>query len=173
MTQLALLYVLAVLDGMFVGYRDAAGRNPLLNKRSYYLRAALKGGGLAHLAVLVILAAVGATLSSAPEAAAAIAGLEDFAALLVVVYLGYTAMVMTTFALYALPSYDLQSYITISIFGLLTLLRPVVVVGGALGGAWHIGRPEVWPVAIAIVVTMGGLQPVIYWLGWNHFDPGY
>ena len=171
MTELAILYVLAVLDGFFVGYRDAAGRNPLLDKRRYYVRAALLGVGLVHLAVLVIVATVGVTLWFAPEAVAGVDSLERLAAILRVVYLGYTVVVLVTFAVYALPSYDLQSYISVAIFGLLTLLRPVVIIGGVIAAAIQVGDPVVWPVSAAIIVTMGGLQPIVYWLGWNDVDP--
>ncbi len=170
MTTLAILYLLAVIDGIFVGYRDAAGRNPLLDKRKYYLRAVLKGVGLAHLAMVVIAIVVMSTLWMATETSAVVGSLEEIAAILKVIYLGYTACVAFTFCVYALPSYDLRSYVSIAVFGLLTLVRPIVIVIGVVVAAVVVNDPATWPTCLAIIATMGGLQPLLYELGWNRFD---
>lgn len=170
MIDLAILYVLAVIDGMFVGYRDAAGRNPKLDKRRYYLRAMLIGVGLVHLAMLVIAAVVMLSFWWAADTAAVFAAQEDFAATLRVVYLAYTGFVALTFCAYALPSYDLRSYVSVGLFGILTLVRPMVIIVGAIIAAVLVNELATWATCLAIVVTMGGLQPALDRLGWNQFD---
>src|SRR5262249_33807826 len=52
MTLLA-LYLLALLDGILCGLRTAMGRNALIRKRWYYLRATLRGLLGAQLASMV------------------------------------------------------------------------------------------------------------------------
>ena len=48
-----LLYLLATCDAAFCGFRAAAGRNALLFKRAYYLRAMGRGALWGQLAVAV------------------------------------------------------------------------------------------------------------------------
>ncbi len=172
MIEVAVLYLLAVIDGMFVGYRDAVGRNPKLDKRRYYVRAMLQGIGLAHLAIFGIAVAVAMTLWFAPDAASAVASLEEVAAILVVIFLVFTGATALGLSAYGLPSYDLRSYVTITVLASLTLLRPLVIIGGALGAAYWVGDPITWAVCGTIAITMAFLEPIVAWLGWNHFDWG-
>lgn len=170
MTDLAVLYLLAVVDGLFVGYRDANGRNPRLDKRRYYRRAMLRGIALVHLAVVIIMATVGTTLWWATDYAVAVEAFEDAAAVLRAIYLGYTICVAVALGIYLLPSYEVRAYITITALGLLTLLRPVVIAGGAVVAAVSVSDPVVWPTCLAVAVTMSGLQPLLYLLGWNRVE---
>lgn len=170
MTDLAILYVLAVVDGLFVGYRDATGRNPLLDKFAYYRRAVLTGIGLVHVALIAIGLVVAATLWLASDPAATTASLEDVAATMRSVYLAYAGSVALGFFAYFLPSYDLRSFITISVFGTLTLLRPAVIAGGAVVAAVRAGDSATWATCLTVAITMAALQPVLAKLGWNRFD---
>lgn len=170
MTDLLILYVLAVIDGMFVGYRDATGRNPYLAKEKYYLRAMLWAIGLVHIALLFIGGAVAMTLWLASDPGATTSSLEAVAATMRTVYLAYAVCVALGFCAYALPSYDLRSYITISTFGMLTLLRPAVIVLGAAFAAVQAGDPATWATCLIVAVTMATLQPLLNKLGWNRFD---
>ena len=170
MTDVLVLYLLAVIDGMFVGYRDAVGRNPRLDKRRYYARAMLQGIGLAHLAMVGIAAAVAATLWLTTDVASTVASLEDVAAILKTIFLFYTAVVALGLSAYGLPSYDLRSYITITVLASLTLLRPLVIIGGAAAAALMVDDPAVWATCATIAMTMAFLQPLLAWLGWNQFD---
>lgn len=170
MTDLLILYVLAVVDGMFVGYRDATGRNPFLAKEKYYLRAMLSAIGLVHIALLFIGGTVALTLWLAADPVATTTSLEAVAATMRTFYLAYAGCVAVGFCAYALPSYDLRSYITISTFGMLTLLRPAVIIMGALFAAIRVGDPTPWATCVVVAVTMTALQPLLTKLGWNRFD---
>ena len=48
-----LLWFLATVDAAFIGYREAAGRNALIDKRAYYRNAMLRGAALGQIAVLL------------------------------------------------------------------------------------------------------------------------
>lgn len=170
MSDLALLYVMALIDGMFVGYRDALGRNPSLDKRRYYLRAMFSGIGLVHLALAVIALTVAATLWLVDDVGQAITALEQVASSMRVFYAAYAGCVALVFGVYALPSYDLRSYITVSAFGTLTLVRPLVIIAVALlAGLWA-DHAVAWPTCVAVALSMALLQPALAWLGWNEFD---
>lgn len=170
MIDVGLLYFLAVIDGMFVGYRDAIGRNPRLDKRAFFLRAMLTGIGLAHLAMLLIAITVGITLLAAPDPALTVASLHEVTAVMRPVYLGFAGCVAVSLSFYAIPSYDLQSYLTVTTLASLTLVRPLVILGGAAVAAVHVGAPLVWATCAVVGITMAGLQPLIHRLGWNHYD---
>jgi hypothetical protein len=170
MSSLGMLYMLAIIDGMFVGYRDAMGRNPLLDKRRYYLRAMLAGIGLVHLALLVIAASVAATLWLSDAPTAATTALEQVADTMRIVYSGYAGCVALVFCVYALPNYDLRSYITVSAFGLLTLVRPFVIVAGATYAGAQVEVPGAWAVCAIVALAMAALQPTVRWLGWSDFN---
>lgn len=170
MTSVVILYLLAVIDGMFVGYRDAIGRNPRLDKHRYFLRAILTGIGLVHLALFAIAATVILTLAWVGDFAAATASFQEVAATMRVVYLGYAGCVALAFCGYALPSYDLRSYVTITALASLTLIRPPVIVVGAFVAALNADNPATWATCFVIAVTMASLQPGLNRLGWNRFD---
>ncbi|MFP4601097.1 MAG: hypothetical protein ACLFVJ_22810 [Persicimonas sp.] len=170
MTDLALLYVMAVIDGMFVGYRDALGRNPRLDKRRYYLRAMFSGIGLVHVALAAIALTVAATFWLVDDVGQAVVALEQVASSMRVFYAVYAGCVALVFGVYALPSYDLRSYITVSAFGTLTLVRPLVIIAVALVAGLGADHPVAWPTCVAVALSMALLQPTLALLGWNRFD---
>lgn len=48
------LWLLATIDSAFIGYREAAGRNALIEKRAYYRHALFRGALIGQLAVLIV-----------------------------------------------------------------------------------------------------------------------
>jgi|GEM_PF-6107058 len=48
-----LLWFLATLDGALTGYREAAGRSALIDKRRYFRRAMIEGALFAQIAVVI------------------------------------------------------------------------------------------------------------------------
>ena len=64
-----LLWLLATVDSAFIGYRDAAGRNALIDKRDYYRRALLRGALIGQLAVAIVGTVAAGMLATASQPA--------------------------------------------------------------------------------------------------------
>ncbi len=161
------LYILAVVDGTFVGCRDVIGQIPLLEKRRKHLRSYLWGAALAHVALLVMGAVIFGALSLWPEIRAELTVVADR---MLLIYGVYAVCVAVTFALYAIPIPDVRGFVTLAIFGVLTLVRVPVII---LGGAWASSvatRAETWGVVAVVLLTMTSLSRVLSWLGVNDFD---
>jgi hypothetical protein len=74
------LWLLATIDSAFIGYREAAGRNALIDKKAYYRRALIRGALVGQIAVLIVGATTAITLFSANDAAALFSKLESIGA---------------------------------------------------------------------------------------------
>jgi len=61
------LWILATLDAAFAGYRAAAGRNGLIRKRRYYLRAMVLGAIFGQVAVALAAGIILITLTLTPD----------------------------------------------------------------------------------------------------------
>jgi hypothetical protein len=129
-----LLWALATLDAAFIGYRDAAGRNALINKGAYNRHAMIRGAlfGQAAVAIAGIVIAALVLLSSQP--AEQFRQFQEAGSRMLIVYLPYTLILLIAFALRAIPSVDLRSLTSVLIFGPFTLIRPIIVVCGVAWG---------------------------------------
>jgi hypothetical protein len=167
MRSLGALAVLAVLDAAFAGFRAAAGRSALIDKRAYY-RAALWRGA-AHGVAAVALAGVAALglVGLAPDGAALVGVYEVAAARALWVFGPYAAVLLVALALRAIPSVDLRSLLSVLLFGPLTLIRPMVVVAGLTVGVLAAGQWEVMALALLVLPMMLGVEA---WLG-RHARP--
>jgi hypothetical protein len=149
LVQLALL-VLALTDAGFCGYRDAAGRNPLVRKAGFYRHALRRGlrfgfanAGLATALLVVLLLA-----SSHPGmlwADCAAAGTN-----LLFVVVPYATIVLVALGAWTAAEQDVRTLASVALLGPLSLLRPVVIVGGAVVAI--ASRPTA-PVATLAVAT--------------------
>jgi hypothetical protein len=132
--SLFLLYVLATLDGAFCGYRAAAGRSALIEKRRYYRRALQRGATLVQGAVAlsaIFLACLFALSSKRDDL------VHDFQAAserMLAVYLPYAAIVLVALAIRTLPSVDFRSATSVFVLGPMTALRPFVALAGVAYG---------------------------------------
>lgn len=123
-----LLTLLALLDGALLGFRAAAGRNGLVEKRGYYLHASLRGFVATALVALIGIAiALALCALRGPElwnvlANAASSAVQIFGAFAALVVLGLTA--------WMIPSADLRTLLTVTILGPGTLARPLVILAG-------------------------------------------
>ena len=130
------LYLLVVLDGTIAGYRDALGRHPGHTKGRFYAEASARGALLAHVALVPIIAlgliALGLSGTFGLDAAQVYQTARFFAAQMAFVYGLYAALIALGLSLYVLPPIELRSYITIGLFGMLTLARPLVIASGLL-----------------------------------------
>ncbi len=132
----AALIILATLDGLFAGFRDAAGRNPLLSKRRYYTRAMIKGA-LAGLGASALIAAPVLTmlmLSDQPQTL--YQELLQAGQAMATVYGAYGSLALGALCVYAIPRAEISSLATVLILGPFTFLRVPVIALGAAAGLW-------------------------------------
>jgi hypothetical protein len=128
------LYILALLDGILCGLRASMGRCPLIRKRNYYARAAVRGiAGAQMVSILALGALIVADLPSLRSDVLR-GDLESSAGRMLWVFLPYTALVLFSLAVRALPSTDMRSATSVFMLGPLTAIRPFVMITGILYG---------------------------------------
>jgi hypothetical protein len=155
--------MLATIDAAFTGYRAAAGRNALIDKRDYYRRAMLRGALYGQLAVAITgIVMLGLVLLS-PEPAALLRELEQAGLRMLIVYVPYAAVIFLAFALRAVPSVDIRSITSVLIFGPFTLIRPVVALAGVLWAMLSAPRLATVLLGLLILTLMLGLERFLRW----------
>ena len=156
-----LLWLLATVDSTFIGYRDAAGRNALIDKRAYFRRAMLRGAVAGQIAVAIVgLAAVG-MLATTPQPVRLFETFEQAATRMLIVYVPYALILTITFFIRAIPSVDIRSITSVLVFGPFTLIRPLVVLAGAIWGMLAAPTPRVGLLLGLIVSLMLGMEYVL------------
>src|SRR5262245_37195818 len=70
------LWLLATVDSAFIGYREAAGRNALIEKRSYFRHALIRGALMGQVVVLIVGVIAAVALVSARDPRALFSELE-------------------------------------------------------------------------------------------------
>ncbi|HEU4594756.1 MAG TPA: hypothetical protein VFS10_06275 [Pyrinomonadaceae bacterium] len=156
-----LLWALATLDAAFIGYREAAGRNALIDKRAYYRHAMMRGALIGQAAVGLLAVATGVALLVSPEPLKLVRDLQEVGGRMLVVYLPYALIVLITFAVRAAPSVDLRSITSVVIFGPFTLARPVVAVAGLAWGLLSAPRFASLLLGVLALSLMLGLEFVL------------
>lgn len=147
------LVALALVDGALLGFRAAAGRSGLLEKRAYYRRAialgalhaaAVTAGGVALALALSALGGPGAwaALVTAGRAAAT-------------VYALFAALIVAALAVWAVPVTEVRTLASVTVLGPGTLARPWVIVAGLAWAVRAAPRGEV--VALALYAAAGML----------------
>jgi len=156
-----LLWLLATVDSAFIGYRDAAGRNALIVRTGYYRHAMIRGALLGQLAVAIVGVAAVIMLAVSPQPAALFASFERVAARMLMIYVPYALILMLTFIVRAIPSVDIRSITSVLVFGPFTLIRPFVVLAGAIWGLLAEPKPEIVFLLLLILALMLGLEPAL------------
>ena len=153
-----LLWLLATVDSAFIGYREAAGRNALIEKGAYFRRALIRGALFGQVAVLIVGVVSAIALVTSNDAAALFSQFELVGARMLTVYIPYALILLITFCIRAVPSVDIRSITSVLIFGPFTFIRPLVVIAGALWGV--LAAPDAITIAITalIVSLMLGLE---------------
>ncbi|MEW6736896.1 MAG: hypothetical protein AB1489_36750 [Acidobacteriota bacterium] len=131
---LLLLWALASIDAAFIGYREAAGRSALINKRTYYRRAMFRGALFGQMAVGIAAATIVILLLLSPQPAILVNGFKQAGTRMLIIYLPYATIILLTFIIRLVPSVDLQSITSILIFGPFTFIRPIIVLIGVVWG---------------------------------------
>ena len=159
-----LLWLLATVDSAFIGYREAAGRNALIEKRAYFRRALLRGALFGQVAVLIAGVITAIALVSSGDAGGLFSKLELVGARMLTVYIPYALIILITFCIRAVPSVDIKSITSVLIFGPFTFIRPLIVLAGAVWGV--IAAPSAITIVLALLIVslMLGLEHAMSWL---------
>lgn len=166
---LALLWVLATVDGAFIGYRDVAGRSAIIDKRRYFREAMRRGALWVQIPALLAAAAATALRSASEDPAAVGEAWGRAAAGMLAVYLPYAGGILATMAVGRVArTVDLRSAVHLVILGPFTMLRPAVVAAGAVAGYLAAPLPQVAAMELLIATMMLGLAPL---LSLRHPDP--
>lgn len=153
-----LLWLLATVDSAFIGYRDAAGRNALIKKRQYYRHAIFRGALFGQLAVAIAGIVAIMMLLLSPEPARLFADFEQVATRMLMVYVPYALILTITFFIRVMPSVDVRSITSVLVFGPFTLVRPLVVMAGAIWGLLGAPTIHVLLLMVLIVSLMLGME---------------
>ena len=155
------LALLAATDCALCGIRAAAGREGRLEKRAYYVSAAIRAFGLgllligAHVLLVVLLVA------TAPAPATTWSSFLIAGRVCVVVYGIFATLIFVAFGFYFAPVGDFRVLTNVIVFGPLTLTRPAVIALGLAVGAILAPEPRVAIVAVSAAITMLAFQPLV------------
>jgi hypothetical protein len=153
-----LLWLLATVDSAFIGYREAAGRNALIQKRAYFRHALIRGALFGQLAVLIVGVITAIVLATASDPGALFSKFETVGARMLTVYIPYALILLITFCIRAVPSVDIRSIKSVLIFGPFTFIRPLVVLAGAVWGVVAAPGSLTIAITVLIVILMLGLE---------------
>jgi len=152
----AALLVMALLDGMFAGFRSSVGRTGLINHRASDQQAARRGAVLVGVLVAPAIAlAVADVLTSHHLHAYTQAGTA-----MLVVYAPYALLVLAALACYAALGWRLKYLASAVILGPFTLLRPAVTIAGAVAGAVQGRNAVVTATVVLSVVAVLAVGPL-------------
>jgi len=154
----SLLWLLATVDSAFIGYREAAGRNALIDKKDYYRHALIRGALFGQLAVLIVGVITAIALVTSNHAWLLLSKLELIGARMLLVYIPYALIILIALAIRAVPSVDIRSITSTLIFGPFTLIRPLVVLLGAVWGILAAPGAVTMALVVLIVCLMLGLE---------------
>ena len=156
--SILLLWLLATVDSAFIGYRDAAGRSALIDKRHYYRRALLRGALMGQIAVAIAGTVALGMLATSAEPARLFATLDSVAMRMLMIYVPYALILIATFFVRAIPSVDIRSITSVLVFGPFTLIRPLVVLAGAIWGFLAAPTAGVALLLVLVVTLMLGME---------------
>lgn len=161
MLTAAVLYALACIDGGLVGFRLAAGRSALVDKRAYYGRAIARGVVLVQPALALAVFVAVLLLLVAADPGRLTAELVSMANRMLDVYTPYAVVVLGSLALRFVPSVNLRVALSVAVLGPATALRPFVMVAGVLWAALASLRPEILLMATLLAALMLAVEPVL------------
>jgi hypothetical protein len=157
-----MLWLLATLDAAFTGYREAAGRNALINKRRYYQRAMITGALFGQVAVVIAGVVVLVSLAFTADRESLLRDYNRAGSRMLIIYLPYALMILLAFLFRAVPSVDIRSITSTVIFGPFTLIRPLVAVTGLVYGVLGALRVETIVMGVIVLTMMLSLEKALY-----------
>ena len=159
-----LLWLLATIDSALIGYREAAGRNALIDKNAYYRHAIIRGAIFGQFAVLIVGVITAVALISSSNASGLFSSIKVVGAKMLSVYVPFALIILITFCVRALPLVDIRSITSVLIFGPFTFIRPIVVLAGAVWGVAAAPGLITMVLTVVIVCLMLGLEGSLGWL---------
>lgn len=153
MTVATVLAVLALFDLLLAGFRAVAGREGLIRKGPLFRRAMLRAGAwacvliAAHVALVALLDVWPAMLAAGRDA--------------IWVFGAFATLTALSIAFWFAPKHELRLVPTILVLGPLTLLRPLVIIGGLVWAAARSAEPRVWLVAASAGISMLAFERVL------------
>ena len=155
--ELIALIALALLDGAFSGFRSSLGRNGLVDHTAEDRRGVRVGTALVVILLVPAFATAGTDLATGsdrrPYAAAG-------GAFLLVVG-PYALLVLLALGIYGALGWRLRYLASALILGPLTLLRPYVVLAGALVAATRGSHPMVWVSGALACAAVLAVEPIL------------
>jgi len=167
------LWLLATLDAGFTGYREAAGRNALINKRQYYRRAMLKGALFGQVAVAIAAFVILISVAVTPDRQSLMRDYDAAGSRMLIFYLPYAAVILVAFLARWIPSVDIRSITSTLIFGPFTLIRPLVAIVGLVYGVLAAPRVETVVLGLIVLTMMLSLEKALSFFRsfGNHLEP--
>ena len=158
------LWLLATLDAAFAGYREAAGRNALINKRRYYCRAMLRGALYGQFAVAVTGLLILSWGAFSDQREALVADLMKAGQEMLVIYLPFAFVMLLAFLIRTIASVDLRSVTSTVIFGPFTLIRPLVLTAGVVLGVFASPHPVNFALGLVVLILMLSTERALSWM---------
>lgn len=164
------LLVLAVTDAAFCGYRDAAGRNPLIRKAGFYRRALRRGirHGVVNAALATLLLAV--LLFASPRPNELWADCIDAGAILLCVVGPYATCVLVALGAWTAAEEDMRTLASVALLGPLTMLRPIAILGGAVAAIVRHPSAALATLVVATAILQLSTGPLLA-RQWRKHDP--
>ena len=165
----ATLFILAILDGAFAGFRSSAGRTGLISHRQSDYQAARRGAGLACVLLAPVITIVSADVLAHP---ARLDGYARAGTVMLAVYGPYALLALIALACYAILDWRLKYLASALILGPFTLLRPgIAILGAALAMALS-NDPVVAIAAGLSVIAVLAVEPLADRLWYARNPPG-
>jgi hypothetical protein len=117
------------------------GRCPLIRKREYYRKAAVRGVAAAQIVSIAALVALLVAVAVSSHREMLRSDLEAAAGRMLWVFVPYAALVIFNLCLRAVPSTDIRSATSVFMLGPLTYVRPYVMIAGV---AYGIAASKLW-----------------------------
>ncbi len=153
-----LLWLLATIDAVFVGYREAAGRNALINKKTYYLKSMLRGALFGQTAIVLVGILILLLITLSSDSQILIDDLKNAGGRMLVIYIPFAVVILTAFVVRLIPSVDIKSITSTVVFGPFTFLRPIIGVIGIIYALIAVLKISVFLLGLIILLMMLGLE---------------
>lgn len=163
------LFILALLDGSFAGFRASVGRTGLINHRQSDYQAARRGAGLICILLAPAIADACADILLHP---AHLAQYTSAGKAMLEIYAPYALLVLIALACYAALNWRLKYLASALILGPFTLVRPAIaILGAALGMILSNGTAVAASVGLSVLAVLA-VEPLAGWLWYARTTPG-
>lgn len=161
MSVALLLATLAFFDLLLACFRAFAGRDGRIAKRPLIAAALLRDARWAALLVAACAALVALLVYTASDPAAEWARFVAAGTGALAVFAAFATLIAAALALWLVPVHEIRILASITVLGPLTLIRPIILVGGLAWGAAQVNDPRVWIVAAIAAIAMLAFERLV------------